>query len=87
MRDNFITIVKSDGSTEEMEVVAIFKLEDTNKNCIIYKSLTDNRFFAASYENSTDYSRLSTDFTEKEKEQLNKVFNELISRGENNVRI
>ena len=38
MSKDYITITKNDGSTEQMEVVATFKLEDTSKDCIIYKT-------------------------------------------------
>lgn len=85
MNKDYITIIKNDGSTEQMEVVATFKLEDTSKDCIIYKSLLDNKYYAASYESDLDYSNLNTKFTEKEKEQLNKIFETLNYGGGKNA--
>ena len=85
MIKDYITVTKSDGSTEQMEVVATFKLVDTSKDCIIYKSLLENKYYAASYDADLDYSILNTEFTEKEKEQLNKIFAELNYGGENNA--
>lgn len=49
MEKDYIAITKSDGTEEKMEVVTTFKLEKTEKNCIIYKNLNEERFFAASY--------------------------------------
>lgn len=85
MNKDYINITKNDGSTEQMEVVATFRLEDTSKDCIIYKSLLESKYYAASYENNSDYSNLNTDFTEKEKEQLNKIFEVLNYGGEKNA--
>lgn len=85
MDKDYITVTKLDGSLEQMEVVATFKLEETAKNCIIYKSLNDQKYYAASYNADSDYSNLNTDFSDSEKEQLNKIFNVLISGGDLNA--
>lgn len=85
MNKDYITITKADGSTELMEVVATFKLEETSKDCIIYKSISDEKYYAASYDADLDYSNLNTDFTESEKEQLSKIFNKLSHGGELNA--
>ena len=82
---DYIAITKSDGSIEQMEVVATFRLEDTSKDCIIYKSLLENKYYAASYEKDLEYSSLNTEFTEKEKEQLNKIFKALNYGGGKNA--
>ena len=58
MNKDYITITKADGSTELMEVVATFKLEETSKDCIIYKSISDEKYYAASYDADSDYSLL-----------------------------
>lgn len=81
MDKDYITICKSNGSTEQMEVVATFKLEETSKDCIIYRSLKENKYYAASYDKNSDYTILNTFFTSQEKEQLNKIF-EAINKGE-----
>lgn len=80
---DYITIAKEDGTFEQMEVVAIFKLEESNKDCIIYKNLDEQKpkYYAASYDKGSDSSHLNTDFTEKEKEQLNKLFEVMIKGG------
>lgn len=85
MNKNYITIIKNDGSKEQMEVVATFRLEDSEKDCIIYKSLLENKYYAASYEGESEYSNLNMEFTEKEKEQLNKIFETLNYGGEKNA--
>lgn len=82
-KDN-ILIAKSDGTTEEMKVVTTFRLEESSKNIIIYKELDNDKYYAASYKEKGDsnYADLNTDFTNKEKEQLSKIFDELIRGGE-----
>ncbi len=87
-KDN-ILIAKSDGTSEEMEVVATFRLEESSKNIIIYKELDNDKYYAASYNERDDsnYTDLNTDFTDKEKEQLNKLFDKLIKGGEINARV
>lgn len=81
MNKDYITITKSDGSKEQMEAVLIFKLEETKKDYIIYKS-KDEHYFAASYDNSFN---LNTDFTDREKEKLNKIFENLKNGGGKNA--
>lgn len=85
MDKDFITVMKADGSSEKMKVVATFKLEDSAKNCIIYKSLNDQKYYAASYDASSDISKFDTNFSEKEKEQLNFIFDTLHLGGEVNA--
>ena len=66
-----------------MEIVATFTLEETSKDCIIYKNIssTEERYYAASYERGTMYSNLNTDFSEEEKQMLNKIFVSLKNGG------
>ena len=85
MTKDYICVTKSDGSTEQMEVVATFRLEETSKDCIIYKRINDTKYYAASYDSNTDYSNLNTNFSEVEKEQLNKIFEALNYGGEINA--
>lgn len=79
MDKDYIVITKEDGSSEPMEIVATFRLEETSKDCIIYKSLNskEEHYYAASYDKNTNYSNLDTNFSEHEKEQLNKIFKAL----------
>lgn len=85
MSKDYITIAKADGTSEQMEVVATFKLEESAKDCIIYKSLNGEKYYAASYSGNSDYSNLNTDFTDKEIEQLNQIFKALNYGGEINA--
>ena len=82
MEDKFITITKADGTFEKMEIVAAFRLEDSGKDCIIYRGLSDNKYFAASYSGDLEYASLDTNFTDQEKEQLNHIFKVLNCRGD-----
>ncbi len=79
MGKDYIVITKEDGSSEPMEIVATFRLEETSKDCIIYRSLNskEEHYYAASYDKNTNYSNLDTNFSEHEKEQLNKIFKAL----------
>ena len=63
---DYIDIYKEDGSIEQMEVVATFKLEETQKPCIIYKSINtpEEKYYAASYDENTEFSNLNMNFTE-----------------------
>lgn len=85
MSKDYITIAKANGTLEQMEVVATFKLEETTKDYIIYKSLKEEKYYAASYNGDLDYSSLNTEFTDKEKEQLNQIFKALKIGGEINA--
>ena len=80
---DYIDIYKEDGSIEQMEVVATFKLEESQKPCIIYKSINtfEEKYYATSYDENTEFSNLNMNFTEQEKKQLNEIF-ETLKRGE-----
>lgn len=82
MDKDYITILKSDGSFEKMEVVTTFRLEETSKNCIIYKDLNENQYYAASYNGDEEYVKLDTNFSENEKEKLNIIFKKLNLGGD-----
>lgn len=76
MNKDYITITKDNGSKEQMEVVMTFRLEESNKDCIIYKDI-NNINYAGYYNSNEENSELYTDFTDAEKEQLKVIFNEL----------
>ena len=84
MTPKFITVNKADGSSEQMEIVSTFRLEETNKDCIIYKG-ADNKLYAASYTGELENAVLDTNFTDMEKEQLNNIVRELTNGGEANA--
>ena len=73
---DIIYVTNDEGVTEEMEVVITFKLEESNKNCIIYKNIKseDERYYAAQYDKNNDITTLDTNFTDIEKEQINTIF-------------
>ena len=82
MIKDYIIITKADGSLEKMEIVATFRLEETSKDYIIYKSLysNDEHFYVASYDRNSNHSNLHTNFSEEEKQQINKIFETLKNR-------
>lgn len=87
MNKDYIIITKDDGSSEKMEIVATFRLEETSKDCIIYKNLnsSDEHYYAATYDSGTNYSNLNTDFNEDEKQALNKIFEAIKNGGVSNA--
>lgn len=84
MEKVYITVEKDDGSSEEMEVILAFKLEESGKDCIIYRSEIDKKYYAASYNKDSDYTDLNTDFTDKEKDQIQAIFKTLSGGGVKN---
>ena len=82
MNKSYITVVKEDGSTEEMELITSFRLNDSGKNCLIYRSNSDE-YYAASYDELNDEIDLNTNFTDNEKDQIVKVFDTLYGRDNN----
>ena len=87
MNKDYIIITKDDGSSEKMEIIATFRLEETSKDCIIYKNLNpaDEHYYAAAYDSGTNYSNLNTDFNEDEKQALNKIFEAIKKWGVSNA--
>ena len=81
MEKVYITVEKDDGTSEEMEVILAFKLEESGKDCIIYKSEIDKQYYAAAYNKDTDYTDLDTNFTDKEKDQIQAIFATLNGGG------
>ncbi|MBR4262023.1 MAG: hypothetical protein IKQ35_01490 [Bacilli bacterium] len=78
-----ITVVKDNGTKEEMEIVSIFKMEAFNKNYIIYKSIVDNKYFAASF--NADNDNIDTNLSDKEKEALEDYFKLYVLGGNQNA--
>lgn len=77
----YFEVENVNGVLEKMELLAQFKLEEFDKNYIIYKNL-DNKnlhFYAASYEmTSDDYSNLNSNLSLEEKNAINSVFMSLM---------
>ena len=77
---NTITLTKNDGTTEEIEIVMTFKLEEiSDKDYVIYKSNGD--YYGASFVVKDDITDLDTNLTFEEQEQMNEVFEKLHKWG------
>ena len=81
MSKKHIIVTKDDGTSEEMEVVLLTKLENSGKQIIFYKSNINNQFFVSAFNKNNDDIALNVDFTEQEKEQIQKLFDSLVERG------
>ena len=81
MSKKHIIVTKDDGTSEEMEVVLLTKLENSGKQIIFYKSNINNEFFVSAFNKNNDDIALNVDFTEQEKEQIQKLFDSLVERG------
>ena len=77
---NTMTLTKSDGTTEEVEIVMTFKLEEiSDKNYVIYKNNGD--YYGASFIVKGNITDLDTNLSFNEQEQMNKVFEKLHKGG------
>ncbi|MBQ4031977.1 MAG: hypothetical protein II625_09505 [Bacilli bacterium] len=83
MEKEYITIEKDDGTEERMEIISVFKLVESGKNCIIYKSDIDNKYYAASCKNVKEYEDLDTNFTDSEKAHIQTVLDTIYNGGYN----
>ena len=81
MSKKHIIVTKDDGTSEEMEVVLLTKLENSGKQIIFYKSSINNEFFVSAFNKNNDDIDLNVDFTEQEKEQIQNLFDSLAERG------
>lgn len=77
MKD-YITIVDKEGKVRKMELVTTFRLELSDKDCIIYKCLNDDKYYAASYTGNYNKSKLNHDFNEKEKLIINDILKTIL---------
>ena len=77
MNKNKITIYDKNLNEKEVDVISLFKLESSNKNCIIYKD--DKDYYVASYkEENLNNIKLNYDFTGQEKAEIEKLFNKIV---------
>ena len=75
-----MTLTKIDGTTEEVEIVMTFKLEEiSDKDYVIYKSNGD--YYGASFVVKDDITDLDTNLTFEEQEKMNEVFEKLHKGG------
>lgn len=80
MSKDYITIIDDKGKEIQMEVVSTFKLVESDKDIIIYKNvnLNDNHYFVASYNPNNEVTELNTNFSEKEQDEIRKIFEALM---------
>ena len=81
MNKKHIVVSKEDGTTEEMEVILLTRLENSDKNIIFYKSNINNEYYVSAFNKNADDIDLNVDFTEQEKEQIQNLFDSLAERG------
>lgn len=78
---DIITLNKIDGTTEKVEIVICFKLENISKNndYVFYKS--NNKYFGARYIEKDGNTNLITDLSNEEKVALSNIFDKLRKAG------
>ena len=76
---NIMTLNKSDGTTEEVELIARFKLDKFEHDYIFYR-LNDEHYAAKFIENEND-TMLITSFTKEETKALTKIYESLVKGG------
>jgi len=75
-----MTLTKTDGTTEEVEIVITFKLEELNdKDYVIYKS--NGEYYGASFVEKDNITELDTNLTFEEQEKMTQVFEKLHRGG------
>ena len=75
-----MTLTNVDGTTEEVEIVMTFKLENiNNKDYVIYKS--KGEYYGASFLENNDITELDTNLSTEEQEQMAQVFETLHKGG------
>lgn len=75
-----MTLTKTDGTTEEVEIVITFKLEELNdKDYVIYKS--NGEYYGASFIEKDNITELDTNLTFEEQEKMTQVFEKLHKGG------
>lgn len=73
---DYIEITDSNNNKKKMEVVNIFELEGYPKKYIIYKELDDSHYYLAKFQDNIE--DLDTNFTNKEYEMCQVIFNEVL---------
>lgn len=75
-----MTLIKEDGTTEEVEIVMTFKIEKYKKNdYVIYKS--NDKYFGARFVEKDGNTELNTDLSDVEKGEIAKIFMKLHEGG------
>jgi len=75
-----MTLTNVDGTTEEVEIVMTFKLENiNNKDYVIYKS--KGEYYGASFLENKNITELDTNLSTEEQEQMAQVFETLHKGG------
>lgn len=74
---DYITITKTNGTKEVMEVVTIFNRTDSDYNYIIYKTLDNSKYFTGKYKGE-NIVNIDTDLDEEEMEYAKGVFKAVV---------
>ena len=75
-----MTLIKSDGTEVEVEVILTFQIKEfNNKDYVIYKD--NEKFYAASYNDDGESVSLDTDLSDEEKIALSDMFKKLKQGG------
>ena len=75
-----MTLIKSDGTEVEVEVILTFQIKEfNNKDYVIYKD--NEKFYAASYNDDGESVSLDTDLLDEEKIALSDMFKKLKQGG------
>ena len=76
---NIMTLNKSDGTTQEVELVARFKLDKFDHDYIFYK--LNNDHYAAKFIEDDNNTTLITTFSKEETLALTKIYESLVKGG------
>ena len=76
---DLVTLKTKDNKEIKVEIVMSFKIDEFNTDYVIYKD--NDSYYAAKYIVENDKTILDTDLTEKEKNSLNLIFDELKKEG------
>ncbi len=76
---DLVTLITKDNKEMEVEIVMSFKIDEFNSDYVIYKD--SDGYYAAKYIVKDNTTILDTDLTEKEKNSINLIFEELKKEG------
>ena len=76
---NIMTLNKSDGTTQEVELIAKFKLDKFDHDYIFYK--LNNEHYAAKFIENENDTTLITTFSKEETLALTKIYETLVKGG------
>lgn len=72
---------KKDGTTEEVEIMMSFKLEEFNNSDYVFYKNNEGAYFAAKYIEKDGNTELITDLSENERNVLSRIFDKFKKGG------